>query len=513
MKILTANQLGTIDRLSGDTLTLMENAGTRVVEAIEERFDNLEDLQVYVLCGKGNNGGDGFVVARLLLERGCIPHVVLFARDEDIAGDAATNLDRLKRVGESPLVILNEGEWAGFGCEEEPALVVDALLGTGLTRPVEGFYRTVIESLPTCFPDATVLAVDIPSGLSADSGELTGPAVQADLTVTFTALKPCLVFPPAHKYAGDVIVADIGNPPGGLVLPPEQSLNLITTDDFPDALHGRKEDTHKGDYGKVLIVGGSRGKSGAAAMAGQAALRSGTGLVTVATPSSCLPLVAASMLELMTEPLEETSAGSIANASIAQLLKGKTVIGLGPGLGGHPETQAFARMALRESSVPMVLDADGLNAFAGYVEELCGSAKRPVVVTPHPGEMGRLIDRNVTFVNGNRIDVARGFAVKQGLHVVLKGFRTVVAMPDGRVFINATGNPGMATAGMGDILTGLIAGIVAQESLGTFSERVLFAVHLHGTAGDLAAEDIGEESLVATDLLYYIGAAWEQIRE
>jgi ADP-dependent NAD(P)H-hydrate dehydratase / NAD(P)H-hydrate epimerase len=513
MKILTASQLRTIDRLSGDTLTLMENAGTRVVEAIEERFDNLEELQVYVLCGKGSNGGDGFVVARLLLERGCVPHVLLFAREEDLPADAAANLASLKRLGESPLVILDEGEWAGFGCEEETSLVVDALLGTGLTRPVEGLYRTVIESLPACFPAATILAVDIPSGLSADSGEPIGAAVQANLTVTFTALKPCLVFPPAHKFAGDVIVADIGNPPGALVLPPEQSLNLITTTDFPEALHRRVEDTHKGDYGKVLIVGGSRGKSGAAAMAGQAALRSGAGLVTVATPSSCLPLVAASMLELMTEPLEETSAGSIANASIAQLLKGKTVIGLGPGLGAHPETQAFARVALGEAAVPVVLDADGLNAFAGYVGELRGSAKRPVVVTPHPGEMGRLIDRNTIFVNSNRIDVARAFAVKQGLHVVLKGFRTVVAMPDGRVFINATGNPGMATAGMGDILTGMLAGIAAQENLGAFSERILFAVHLHGIAGDLAAEEIGEEPLVATDLLYYIGTAWEQIRE
>ena len=513
MKILTANQLRTIDRLSGDTLTLMENAGTRVVEAIEERFDNLEELEVYVLCGKGNNGGDGFVVARLLLERGCVPHVFLFAREEEISGDAATNLARLKRMGERPLVILDESEWAGFGCEEEPSLVVDALLGTGVTRPVDGLYRTVIESLPACFPDATVLAVDIPSGVSADSGELIGPAVQADLTVTFTALKPCLVFPPAHKCAGDVIVSDIGNPSGALVLPPEQSLNLIATDDFPDALHRRTEDTHKGDYGKVLIVGGSRGKSGAAAMAGQAALRSGAGLVTVATPSGCLSLIAPSMLELMTEPLEETPAGSIANASISQLIKGKTVIGLGPGLGAHPETQAFARIATRESPVPVVLDADGLNAFAGYVEDLRGSTRRPVVITPHPGEMGRLIDRNVTFVNSNRIDVARDFAVKQGLHVVLKGFRTVVAMPDGRVFINATGNPGMATAGMGDILTGMLAGIVAQENLGSFAERVLFAVHLHGTTGDLAAEEIGEEPLVATDLLYYIGAAWDQIRE
>jgi NAD(P)H-hydrate epimerase len=190
----------------------MENAGTRVVETIEERFENLNDLQIYVLCGKGNNGGDGFVVARLLLERGCTPHVLLFAREADITGDAATNLARLKELDESPAVILDEAEWAEFSVEEEPALVIDALLGTGITRPVDDLYRAVIESIPDLFPEATILAVDLPSGLSADRSEVPGAAVQADLTVTFTALKHCLVFPPANKFAGDVIVADIGNP-------------------------------------------------------------------------------------------------------------------------------------------------------------------------------------------------------------------------------------------------------------------------------------------------------------
>jgi NAD(P)H-hydrate epimerase len=437
---------------------------------------------------------------------------LLFADEREITGDAATNLARLKDLGERPIVIESEAEWDGFGCEDEAALVVDALLGTGLTRPVEGFYRTIIESLPACFPDATILSVDVPSGLAADSATTVGLAVQADLTVTFTALKACLVFPPANRYAGDVIVVDIGNP-AELLEVPEHNLNLITPDLFPDALHRRKEETHKGDYGKVLVIGGSRGKSGAAAMAGQAALRSGAGLVTVGTTTSCLPLVAASMPELMTEPLEETQAGTIANASIATLLRDKTVMALGPGLGTHPETQAFARLAFAESSIPVVVDADGLNAFAGAVDELRGNAQRPVVITPHPGEMARLIGRDTAFVNKNRIDVARQFAVAHHLWVVLKGFRTVIAGPDGQVFINATGNPGMATAGMGDILTGMLVGIIAQEGLGTFERRVLFAVYLHGLAGDLAADDIGEEPLVATDLLYFIGDAWEHFRE
>jgi NAD(P)H-hydrate epimerase len=512
MKILSANQLRSIDRLSGDTLTLMENAGTRVVETIEERFDDPEALQIYVLCGKGNNGGDGLVIARLLADRGCTPHVFLFAADADVAGDAATNLGRLKNRGIIPTVVLSASQWSEFTGEDEPSLVIDALLGTGTTRPADGLYGAVIESIPERFPDSTVLAVDLPSGLVADSEHVSGAAIQADLTVTFTALKRCLVFPPAHKYAGDVIVADIGNPER-LVQAPEHSLNLITPDDFPAVLHRRREDTHKGDYGKVLIVGGSRGKSGAAAMAGHAALRSGAGLVTVATASGCQALVAASMPELMTEPLEETASGTIANASIAQLFEGKTLMALGPGLGVHPETQAMARIALREAAIPVVLDADGLNAFSGYTVELRGRSERPVVITPHPGEMARLINTDAGQVNNKRIDVAREFATTQQVHVVLKGFRTVIAFPDGQVFINATGNPGMATGGAGDILTGMLAGILAQKNLGTLSERLLFAVYLHGLAGDLAAEEIGEESLVATDLLYYIGAAWEQVRE
>jgi len=512
MKILSANQLRNIDQLSGDTLTLMENAGERVVETIEERFEDLDDLQIYVLCGKGNNGGDGFVIARLLADRGCVPHVLIFSSEGDITGDAATNLARMKARGVSPTIIVNEDQWSEFSGEDEPSLVIDALLGTGATRPVDGLYRAVIESLPDLFSDATVLAVDVPSGLTADSAEIPGPAIQADVTVTFTALKQCLVFPPANKYAGDVIVVDIGNA-DELIHSPEHNLNLITPDEFPAAVHRRQEDTHKGDYGKVLIVGGSRGRSGAAAMAGQAALRSGAGLVTVATASSCQALIAASMPELMTESLEETTAGTVANASMKQLMNEKTVLGLGPGLGTHPETQAMARIALREASIPVVLDADGLNAFVGYTSELRGRSERPVIVTPHPGEMARLVNRDIAYVNGNRVDVARGFAAAQELYVVLKGFRTVIALPDGQVYINGTGNPGMATGGVGDILTGMLSGIVAQQDLGTFSERLMFAVYLHGLAGDVAAEEIGEESLVATDLLYYIGAAWERVRE
>jgi len=497
MKILTAAQLRSLDARSGDTLALMETAGARVVEAIEERFENLPDLKVVILCGKGNNGGDGFVVARHLMDRGCVPRVALLAQPEEITGDAAVNLRNLR-----PHIIKVDADWNTFTRNNPAGLVVDALLGTGLARPVEGLYRHVIESLPERFPDATVVSVDIPSGLAADSPEVLGPAVRADVTVTFSALKHCLVFPPAHKWAGEIVVADIGNPEQ-LLESPEHTLNLITPDQFLRAHHRRAEDTHKGDYGKVLIVGGSKGKSGAAAMAGQAALRAGAGLVTVATPAECIPMVAASMPELMTEPLHWPIDDSI--------FDGKTVMAIGPGLGLDPRTQAAVRNAVRGSLFPVVIDADGLNAFVGHTAELKPDGI-DIVITPHPGEMARLTGRTVEQVNSSRIQIASSFAVKHSIYVVLKGFRTVVATPDGAAYINATGNPGMASGGMGDILTGLMAGIIAQSRLGTFTERVLLAVHLHGLSGDLAAEEIGEEPLIATDLLYYLGAAWEQIR-
>jgi NAD(P)H-hydrate epimerase len=512
MKILRAEQLRRIDALSGDTLTLMENAGSRVVEAIESRFGDLGELRVDVLCGKGNNGGDGFVVARQLIDRGCSPRVALLANEEDVAGDAAVNLRRLKSVGCNPLCISDQVEWERFAGSGHPELVVDALLGTGVTRPVEGLYRTVIEGVRENCPDATVLSVDLPSGLAADNPALIGPAIQADLTVTFTALKHCLVFPPAHRLAGDIVVVDIGNPPE-LLAAPEHQLHLISVEEFPAVLHRRSEDTHKGGYGRVLVVGGSRGKSGAAAMAGQAALRSGAGLVTVATPSTSLPIVAVSMPELMTEPLEETPDGGVANVSVEGLVKGKSVLALGPGMGTHADTQAFIRRAVRTAEIPVVLDADGLNAFVGRTGELRGTSERPIVVTPHPGEMARLIGCTIDEVQSNRLEVARQLALQHEVFVVLKGFRSLVATPDSTIFVNDTGNPGMATAGMGDILTGMIAGMLAQETLGTFVQRLVFAVHLHGFAGDLAAEETGEEALVATDLLRFIGKAWEQLRQ
>jgi NAD(P)H-hydrate epimerase len=512
MKILTAKQIREIDRLSSEqfgipSIVLMENAGMRVVEALEQRFEDLEDLTIGILCGKGNNGGDGFVVARQLIQKGTYPFVFLLGLEEDVAGDARINLDILKAIGYPPTVIGDAEEWNEEKVELLDAdIIVDALLGTGLTKPVSGLYGEVIESLREDFPQAEIISIDLPSGLPADSAHPIGPAVEADATVTFTALKPCLVLSPNQEYAGDVILADIGNP-AELLDSPEFQMDLIVPEEFASAIHVRSAETNKGDYGKVLIIGGSVGKSGAAAMAGQSALRSGAGLVTVATPASVLPIVAASMPELMTAALPDTNEG------IASLLVGKTVLAIGPGLGSEPSIQKMVRSTVREAQIPIVVDADGLNAYSGHSEVLRGDDDKPVIVTPHPGEMARLIGKDIEFVALHRVDVARDFATANNLFVVLKGFRTVVASPDGSIYVNITGNPGMATGGTGDILTGMITGIIAQEHFGALIERLCLAVYLHGLAGDLAAEELGEETMVATDILRYLHSAWEKLRQ
>jgi NAD(P)H-hydrate epimerase len=517
VKILTAAQIREVDRLSTTrygvpSLLLMENAGMRVVEAIEARFQSLADKTIGIICGKGNNGGDGFVVARQLLNKGVAPLVFLCGDAAEVRGDARTNLDILQAIGAAPAEVRSRASWARAKQQLKDAdIIVDALLGTGLNKPATGLLGSVIASLADEFPRASVVSIDVPSGLPADGARPIGPSVRADLTVTFTALKPALALAPNCERAGEVIVAEIGNP-RPLVERANHRWNWITPQMFESARGSRAAATNKGDYGKALVVGGSRGKSGAAAMAGQAALRSGAGLVTVAVPASALPVVAASMPELMTEALEETSGGGAALQPIDRIMEGKTVLAVGPGLGARSQTKQLVRQIVRDATVPVIVDADGLNAFAGDLRGLRGSAKQLRIVTPHPGEMARLIGRNIASVENDRVGVALEFARSQRVYVVLKGFRTVVATPDGTVFINSTGNPGMATAGTGDILTGMIAGILGQEHLGTFIERLCLAVFLHGLAGDIAAKELGEESMVATDILRSLSQAWSVIR-
>jgi NAD(P)H-hydrate epimerase len=525
MKILTADQIREVDRRSREEfgipgILLMENAGMRVVEALESRFGELEPASVAILCGKGNNGGDGFVVARQLLQKGCFPSVFLFAPEAGVGGDARINLDILTRTGHPPTVVSDADSWLRYARElGRVDIVVDALLGTGLSRPADGLLGEVIGSLEDEFSDALIVSVDLPSGCIADTGVLSGPVVEADLTVTFSALKHCLVFPPSTGVAGEIVLADIGNPPA-LLESMDHRVDLLTPDSFPEAMRPREEDTHKGDYGRLLVVGGSAGKSGAPAMAGEAALRAGAGLVTVAAPAGVVSTIAAHMPELMSHSLEdegedageEAGRADLESPEFVDLLASASVLVVGPGAGRRPRTLEFVRELVRRSAIPTLIDADGLYAFRGRTDELNGESRR-LVITPHAGEMAGLANTSTEAVLADRLGIARDFARGHHLWVVLKGYRTVIASPDGGVFVNPTGNAAMATAGSGDVLAGIVAALMGQPRLGSFGERVCLGVYLHGLAGDIGAEQLGEETLTATDLVRFLPEAWSALRD
>jgi ADP-dependent NAD(P)H-hydrate dehydratase / NAD(P)H-hydrate epimerase len=502
MKITTAEEMRAIDRASTEkfgvpSLTLMENAGSAVAQFILDNYRQAE--RIVVMCGKGNNGGDGFVIARHLHHAGRVVEVLLLASPSGLKGDAAAMFERLPV---RPIVMQTVAELLAETLRSlgNCGLIVDALLGTGFKPPVNGLYADAIAAINSS--GKPVVAVDMPSGADSDAMAAQGGAgiVRADAVVTFTAPRAAHVF--GQLTRGLIVVAPIGSPDAAV----QSSLKLevTTARDMSALLAPRPLDSNKGMYGHVLIVGGSVGKSGAAAMAGMAALRAGAGLVTVATAKSALPNIAAFAAELMTEPLPETDTGGIGVASVKsgklqQLASTMTVVAIGPGIGRHPETVELVREAVRTLKCPLVIDADGLNAFDGKTELLDGS-KRALVLTPHPGEMSRLVGATVKAVQADRLNVAREFARDHKLVLVLKGSLTIIALPDGTAWVNPTGNPGMATGGTGDILTGMTAGILAQMP-NEASHAAVAAAYLHGLAGDIAAETMGEHSLVATDLL------------
>jgi NAD(P)H-hydrate epimerase len=364
---------------------------------------------------------------------------------------------------------------------------------------------------------AQVVAVDLPSGISADTGELIGEYVCADFSVTFTAPKIAHIFPRACECVGEWVVRQIGTPPEALESDPELFLSLACREDFAWIARPREPDAHKGNFGHVLILAGSVGKTGAAALAAMAALRAGAGLVTVATAASALPIVASLGREYMTEPLPQTEAGTISLRAIEygrldELLEGKSVLALGPGMGRVPETAELVRTLVNRRRLPVVLDADGLNAFAGCMDTFPhGGDLADAVLTPHPGEMSRLTGLGTAEIQAHRVERAREFAQKHQVNLVLKGFRTLTAAPDGKVWVNPTGNPGMATGGTGDVLTGLIAGLVAQYRDRPLSEVAAAAVYLHGLAGDLAAKEMGQASLIAGDLIGALPRAYRAV--
>jgi NAD(P)H-hydrate epimerase len=510
MKVLTAAQMREVDRRTIEMgipgMVLMENAGTSVVEFLAQNFSPLANHRIVVFCGKGNNGGDGLVVARQLYTRHHprSVEVVMVGSPEHMKGEAAENYRMLVACGCPVFREFPEGA-------EEATMVVDALLGTGLDGPATGETLEAIRRINGGFPHAKIVAVDIPSGLPSDTAKSFGESVRADYTVTFTAPKIGQVLPPNCEWVGELIVRAIGSPPELFENDDRIFLSLIERAQFRHLFAPRPRAAHKGSFGHVLVIAGSRGKTGAAAMAGMAALRAGAGLVTVASAGDAISVIASHAAELMTEPLAETPDGSISmrafdSGALPGIAKNKTVLAIGPGLTTNSETAAVVRRACDEFAQPMVVDADGLNALAGPDWSVDGRLR---VLTPHPGEMGRLVNKAVSEIEEDRLGVAREFARERHVHLVLKGYRTLLAFPDGRVWINSTGSPAMATGGTGDILTGLIAGLLAQFPREP-EQAIAAAVYLHGLSGELGAAELGEKCLIATDLLRYLPAAMEQ---
>jgi len=520
VKILTAAEMREVDRLTIERgipgLILMENAGSRVVDFLRETFAPLEQQRVIVICGKGNNGGDGFVVARQLFTRKLCRQltVVQLFDPETLSGDAAANRRMLDVCG-CP-VVRELPDQANLA-----TLVIDAVLGTGLTGPAKGPSLDAIRLINDRFPLAKKIAVDIPSGLPSDeqTGSI-GEFVRADYTVTFTAAKRSQCLSPLHIDMGQLIVVPIGSPADLYETNPNYKLSLTTPADIRHLFAKRPCDSNKGMYGHVLVVGGSFGKSGAPAMAGLGSYRSGAGLVTVAVPRSALPMIAAVRPELMTEPLGETESGRLRLADadqILDLLKKMTVLALGPGLGTEEETVRLVKRLYAEAEVPAVIDADALNALAGDLP----ATTKTRVLTPHPGEMGRLIGKSAKEVQADRLGLAQQLASRSGAAIVLKGDRTIIAFPDGETWVNPTGSPAMATGGTGDILTGMTAGLIAQHPPArhpaerdpeAWKRAVIAAVWLHGRCGELAGEHWGEEATLATDLLDFLPEAMNEVR-
>lgn len=541
--VISAEQMRQIDRLTVESfntpsLLLMEAAADATFQVIKSKFSgDLAGKKARVLCGPGNNGGDGAGVARALARAGVQTDVILFGHLEDTKGDARANFEIVHRLASfeagssimpSPVSFI---ECATVSSWEEIArprrtydIIVDALFGTGLTRPLEGVYLQVIQHLDlirsardeSARERPLVVSIDLPSGLNADLAQPIGEAVRADLTVTFTAPKRANILPPAAFYCGELVVADIGSP-GALIDAAKPRLFLTQASDAREWLEKTRyqPDSYKQKHGHVLVIAGSRGYTGAAALCGNAAMRSGAGLVTIATPaSSQFSVAAAAMPEVMTTALPETDRGTVSDEAIAyvqRLAEKATVVALGPGLSSADDrTRSFVRSIVEKRTTPVVIDADGLNCLAPWPASLHGSDQRQLILTPHLGEMGRLLGVETSEIK-DRESAAREFATRHNLILVLKGSRSLVASPDGRVFVNATGNAGLGTAGAGDTLTGIIAGFNAQ-AFSTLKDAealaaTLAGLYVGGLAGDLAANELGMRAMVASDVQERLSAA------
>ena len=504
MKALTADEMREVDRLTSERhgitgMQLMENAGRRVADCIGEstaHWDLHRPCRVAILCGKGNNGGDGLVVARLLAadrERFEV-RVYLFASPRDLRGDGAANYQSWTQAGGKVLAIDSEKAWDDVAREVLRAeVIVDALFGTGLRGPVAGVPALAVTGLNKFSRNATspmpalIMAVDTPSGLPADSGSAAGPIVHAHATVTFTAPKVGQLSSNDAPCCGKLVVRQIGSPASLVEELGKSGIRWAGPEEFANLPLVRAADSHKGTFGHVLLLAGSAGKSGAATLAGYASLCAGAGLTTVACPDAVLPIIASAHAEYMTEPLRSTKSGtvglgSLVDGTFAELVDGKAVLAIGPGLGTHKQTQEFVRTVVRQTTLPIVLDADGLNAFARSGAALRKRKSKFLCATPHPGEMARLLGVATKDVQSDRLGAARSAAQKWNAYVVLKGFHTMLAAPDGRVWVNTTGGPELAKGGSGDVLTGLLAALTAQFGTDDWLRVLALGVYLHGEA-------------------------------
>jgi len=538
MKALNAAEMREVDRLTTErfgipSLRLMEAAGKHVADAVLREFAPELPQRVTILCGKGNNGGDGFVAARYLKDVGINPRVCLFSDPRELRGDAAANFARWTEAGNSFLAIANEAAWeAAWPSLADSQVIVDALLGTGLRGPATGLVAQTIQDINrlstngTAAKPALIVAVDTPSGLPSDGQHAEGPVLHAHRTVTFTAPKMSQLISRDADAAGALEVCGIGSPAALVEEVGKGNLRRAGPDEFAGLPLVRSTQSHKGTYGHVLLVAGSLGKSGAAVMSGQAALRSGAGLVTIATPDVVRPVVAAAHPEYMTEPLVSTEAGtaslrnivdsppfptSTAPAALDSFMKGtrlrfdriqegKTVLAVGPGLGVHTETQDFIRAIVRHTYRPVILDADGLNAFADHADKLSDRKTKFLAITPHPGEMARLLGTTTAAIQTDRVGVAQDAAHRWDVHVVLKGYHTIVASPDGKIFVNTTGNAGLAKGGTGDVLTGLLAALISQFGTDDGARVLSLGVYLHGLAAEIASRGTDLSGLLASEV-------------
>jgi len=530
MKALTAAEMREVDRQTTARfgipgLQLMESAGQQVCEVILRWLggarapESRQELKISILCGKGNNGGDGLVVARHLKVKGIESKVYFFGEPTKLTGDASENFQRWRSTGGGVNVVDSENEWQQVnGVIGSSEVIVDALLGTGLRGAVTGITGKAISAVNEFSKNATaarpglIISVDMPSGLPSDGEAAEGPVLRSHQTVTFTAPKIGQLVSADAACTGSLEVRQIGSPAKLVEELGQSDLRWASAEEFAGLPLVRAADSNKGTFGHVLLVAGALGKSGAAVLAGRMAVRAGAGLVTIATPAVVLPVVAAAQPEYMTVPLQATRAGTIAlkNAQGARWKKieeGKSVLAIGPGLGTEVQTQQCIRTMVRSTELPVILDADGLNAFDGRADELRQRKSKFLAITPHPGEMARLLGKSIRDIQGDRLKAAQEAAKRWNAHVILKGFHTLIAAPDGAVFVNTTGNAGLAKGGTGDVLTGLLAALTAQFKTGDWLRVLALGVYLHGLAADIGVTRMDASGLIADDVISWIPEA------